>query len=82
MNQAQNHAVQFGLVTVRIIISALNVMTWNIQNAGVEEIAFEILNLATRWQANGNVEGGETTAGSPNSQILAKGGDRFEIDVV
>lgn len=82
VNQAQSYARSFGLITIRIIVSAVNVVTYSIQNAGVQQAAWEILDLATGWHVNGNVEGGEVIGGHAPSQVLAKGGDNFELDFI
>lgn len=81
MNEAQSYARTFGLVTIRIIVSAVNVVTYSIQNAGAAEVVYEILDIATGWKVNGNIESGDTLGGHAPSQVLAKGGDRFEVDV-
>ncbi|KAJ0381854.1 hypothetical protein COL922a_013720 [Colletotrichum nupharicola] len=82
VNQAQSYARSFGLITIRIIVSAVNVVTYSIQNAGLQQAAWEILDLATGWHVNGNVEGGEVIGGHAPSQVLAKGGDNFELDFI
>ncbi|POS79490.1 hypothetical protein DHEL01_v202112 [Diaporthe helianthi] len=82
VNEAQSYARSFGLVTIRIIVSAINVVTYSIQNAGLEQASYEILDLATGWYVNGQVDGGEVSAGHVPNQALAKGGDRFELDFV
>tara|TARA_R110002060_G_scaffold20927_2_gene28461 strand:- start:590 stop:838 length:249 start_codon:yes stop_codon:yes gene_type:complete len=81
VNEAQSYARTFGLVTVRIIVSALNVVTYNIQNSGGAEAIWEILDIATGWHVNGRIDPGEVLGGHATSQVLAKGGDRFEVDV-
>ncbi|KAK2756361.1 hypothetical protein CKAH01_05882 [Colletotrichum kahawae] len=81
-NQAQSYARSFGLVTIRIIVSAVNVVTYSIQNAGVRQAAYEILDLNTGWHINGNVDGGEVIGGHVPNQALGKGGDNFELDFV
>ncbi|KAF5989839.1 hypothetical protein FBULB1_533 [Fusarium bulbicola] len=81
VNEAQSYARVFGLVTVRIIVSALNVVTYSIQNAGAAEFVYEILDQVTGWKVNGNIGSGEVFGGHASSQVLAKGGDRFEVDV-
>lgn len=82
VNEAQSYARTFGLVTIRIIVSAVNVVTYSIQNAGLAQATYEILDLATGWRVNGEVDGGEVVGGHATSQVLAKGGDRFELEFI
>ena len=56
-------------------------VTYSIQNSGAAEAVWEILDLATGWHVNGIVASGEVVGGHATSQVLAKGGDRFEVDV-
>jgi hypothetical protein len=81
VNEAQSYARGFGLVIFRIIVSAVNVVTYSIQNSGAAEVVWEILDIETGWRANGNVGSGEVAGGHAPSQVMAKGGDRFEVDV-
>ncbi|GKT60966.1 hypothetical protein ColTof3_08305 [Colletotrichum tofieldiae] len=81
-NTATTYVKTFGLVTVRIIVSALNVIVYNIQNSGASEIVWEIFDMTTGWRVNGNADPGETIGGHAPSQVLAKGGDTFELDIV
>ncbi|KAF9775602.1 hypothetical protein IL306_006284 [Fusarium sp. DS 682] len=80
VNQAQSYSRVLGLVTVRIVVSALNVVTYSIQNAGPREIVFEIVDMATRWFVNGNIDSGEVSGGHAPAD-RAQGGHRFEIIV-
>ncbi|KAK2761081.1 hypothetical protein CKAH01_16376 [Colletotrichum kahawae] len=80
-NVAQSFFKTFGLVTIRIIVSAVNVVTYSIQNAGAEEVVWTIADQATQWIKTGTVASGATDGGAAPNQVVAKGGDSFKVIV-
>nr|QOE88851.1 effector protein [Fusarium oxysporum f. sp. apii] len=80
-NEAQSYRRAIGLVTIRIIISASNVMTWSVQNSGATDVAFHVIDRVSGWKVERTIHAGQTDGGAPGSQVLAQGGDTFTVGI-
>ncbi|KAF6527998.1 hypothetical protein HZS61_008300 [Fusarium oxysporum f. sp. conglutinans] len=80
-SQAQSYVRTFGLVTIRIIISALNVMTYSVENSGPTDVVYHVIDQVSKWTVQGTAPAGQTIGGAPGSQVLAQGGDTFRVGV-
>ncbi|KAG7429283.1 hypothetical protein Forpi1262_v009592 [Fusarium oxysporum f. sp. raphani] len=80
-NEAQSYVRTIGMVTIRIIISALNVMTWSVENSGATDYVFHIVDQVSHWTVERTAPAGQTIGGAPGSQVLAQGGDTFTVGI-
>ncbi|KAI8416951.1 hypothetical protein FOFC_03264 [Fusarium oxysporum] len=80
-NQVQSFVRTFGLVTIRIIISAFNVMTYSVENSGATDVVYKVFDQMSKWAVQGTAPAGQTIGGAAGSQVLAQGGDTFVVGV-
>lgn len=79
---ARSYVRYFGLVTVHVAVSALDVLSYTIQNSDVAEIAFSTIDSTTHYVlGTGAVDSGEVPHGHSPDQVLAKGGDLITINI-